>query len=278
MSCKFRRAGMKLVLAASAACVIVAAYGLAQEPIAEPPPVAAARVEIVVGTEGANDVQGIVPHVIEIAPSPGAASVFTYSQSVVGDDWQQMLRTEQVQKELELVEEQRTKLRQLAEEHQAETQRVFSEFRRPREGEKPPRPDEIGKRLREIEVAQRQKVEEVLLPHQRKRIQEIALRTRLKQRSTVGTLADKELAKQLEISDPQQERLRQKAQQVQAELEKKIAKLRDEAREEILEELTISQRQKLKEMLGAEFDYRPEPFRPRPPVAPRVRAAAEPRQ
>jgi Spy/CpxP family protein refolding chaperone len=277
MSCKFRPSSMPLAIA-SAACVIVTSYGSAQGPVPAPTPVAGAHVEVVVGTDGAPDGAAIVPQIVEIAESPGSTRVLTFARPVGGDDWQHMLAAEQVQKELELVEEQRTKLRQLAEEHQAQTQRVFSELRRPRDGDNPPRPDDIGKRLREIETAQRQKVEEILLPHQRKRIQEIALRTRLKQRGTVGTLGDKELAKQLEITDEQQERLRKRAQDVQAELEKKIARLREEARDEIFEELTTSQRQKLKEMLGAEFDYRPEPFGPRTKIAPRVRAAEEPRQ
>jgi hypothetical protein len=236
------------------------------------------QVELVVGADGQSNAITVAPQIVEIAGSPGGEAQIRFAQPWGGgDETQHMLQIEQVQKELELVEEQRTRLRQLMEERQAETQRVFSELRGSTEARQPPRPDELHKRLREIETVQREKLDEILLPHQRKRLCEIALRTRLKNRGTVGTLADKELSKQLEISPEQQERLKKKAQEVQVELDKKIAKIREEAREEIFEELTISQRQKLKEMLGAEFDYRPQPIAPRIKSAPSVRTV-QPRQ
>jgi hypothetical protein len=58
---------------------------------------------------------------------------------------------------------------------------------------------------------------------------------------------------------------------VQKELEEKIAKLREEAREEILDELSPDQQRKLKDLLGKDFDDSPQAAHP-----PRIRRTRTP--
>lgn len=192
--------------------------------------------------------EGGGPHVLSFAPS-------------IEETTTELLSSGRVQKELELVDEQRDKLREINRAMHEEIRRVF-EHRRPgsrpeggpREGgSKPEQAVDFSKALREAHQNAEKKIEQVLLPHQQKRLQEITLRTSLERTGTVNTLTGERLAKTLEVSDAQKQRIRKKAEQVQKELEEKIAKLRSEAREEILEELTPTQREKLKSLLGDEF-------------------------
>lgn len=121
-------------------------------------------------------------------------------------------------------------------------------------------------RLKEFRDELAKEIDNILLPHQRRRLDEISLRMKMKQRGTSGSLVDTELAKTLSIDDAQKERIRRRAAEVQKELEEKIAKLREEAREEILDELTPAQQRQLKDLLGSDFDDKPQVAAP-----PRIR-------
>ena len=68
------------------------------------------------------------------------------------------------------------------------------------------------------------------------------------------------MAAELKITDDQKEALRKKAEEVQAELNKKLTKLRDEARAEVLSVLTAQQRAQLDKMMGPKFEFSPPNF------------------
>lgn len=98
-------------------------------------------------------------------------------------------------------------------------------------------------------------VEQILLPHQLERVKQIQLQTKMR-RAGVRSLDQKELAEALGITDEQREELKKKQAEVEKELRKKIDQLRKEALDEVLSVLTAKQRQKLKDMVGAEYDFK----------------------
>ena len=76
----------------------------------------------------------------------------------------------------------------------------------------------------------------------------------MRRQGTGGALANEALAEALGITPEQQERLRAKQEEVAKDVQKKIAEIHREAREELLSVLTPTQRKKLEEMLGEPFE------------------------
>jgi hypothetical protein len=288
------------------ACIsIVVAAGdgaIAQDPPAVLPP-AVAEPGVVLGLAPSpnGDAIGPAPQIDSFAAtiSPDGVMVYSapsfYVQPWGGDDPSSLLEMGNVQKELELIDEQKERLREaqrkmhegrqkhFAEQRELHTRRIRdrqdyeaaagrsaggntdgqnSRVQRLTEAQIAAQKEEFKRsqeRLKELRDQLAKEVEDVLLPHQKKRLDEIALRMKMRQRGTTGSLVDTELAKSLDITDAQKDRIRRKAEEVQKDLEEKIAKLREEARQEILEELSPEQKTRLKELLGAEFDERPQP-------------------
>lgn len=232
--------------------------------------------EIVLDADQDGNIIGTGPAIRIISPDFGGAAggagggnggTFFFS-GPMDDEPSSLLQSTSVQKELEIVDDQREKLRSI----RANTQKKIHEamigsIGKPREGRAEPQrpipPQEMQEKMREIQADAAKEVDEVLLPHQKKRLQQIVYRKALKNRGTSDALAHGDLAKELKVTDEQKERLAKRAAEVQKELDKKIAKLRDEAREEILDELDSNQREKLKELLGADFDDKPVASSPR---------------
>lgn len=275
----------------------------AQEPIVPPAP--GIVLEVTPSSDG--DVLGIVPeiHAFSATLTTDGGPVF-FARSV-DDTPESLLEMGNVQKELDLIDEQKEKIRAVQRKMQERTQKHFAEMHERRlvrirdlqdeqggrsaggrgpargeaggkaegsagsgasGGERAPDarrlidpPEEFKKsqeRLKELREELAKEIDNILLPHQRRRLEEISLRMKMKQRGTSGSLVDTELAKTLGIDDAQKDRIRRRAAEVQKELEEKIAKLREEAREEILDELSPDQQRKLKDMLGSEFDDKPQ--------------------
>ncbi len=331
MSRQLRRTLRTLWLTGSVALMTGGSLAVAQEPIAPPSP--GIVLEVSPSVEG-GDVLGIAPQVFSFtAPMYSDGGSILFAQPV-GDDPNSLLDMGNVQKELDLIDEQKDKIRQAQRKMHEGMQKHFTEMRerhmvrirdlqdeqgsrpggapgpargkadgkasgeaggsadgaaggsargRSEKGPDPRRaiepPEEFQKsqdRLKELRDELAKEVEKVLLPHQRRRLEEISLRMKMKQRGTTGSLVDTELAEKLDITDGQKERIRRRAAEVQKELEEKIARLREEAREEILDELSPDQQRKLKDLLGEEFDDSPQAAHP-----PRIRRtrtpAAEPK-
>ncbi|MEX2186514.1 MAG: hypothetical protein WD875_06960 [Pirellulales bacterium] len=253
------------------------------------------------GSATGQDVEfAIAPPALQIEIAPGDGPAFAMPLIINGGDggglffsqpWStdpsSLLDQGNVQQELELLDDQREKIRDAQRQMQEQMQKRFAEMReqhqqriretQQRDGGNPgginpgggiaPRiaapsvdlqnTQEVMKELRE-ELAK--KIDDVLLPHQKKRLEEISLRMKMKQRGTSGSLVDTELAKTLDIDDAQKERIRRKANEVQQRLEEEFAKLREEARKEILDELSPAQKRKLEDLIGADFADRPKPI------------------
>jgi hypothetical protein len=312
MQVKFRGAWRGMLWAGTTIAALggMAGAAVAQDDAEYAPP--AIRVQVAPSEGG--DVTGIVNELrVTAAPAWGAAGAggAVYFAQPWGEDPSSLLNWGNVQEELELLDDQREKIRDAQRQMRERMQKHIAEMReqhqqRIREmqerqgnaGDVPsggnagggfaPRivqPTADFRKSQEVEKALRDElaknVEDVLLPHQKKRLEEISFRMKMKHRGTSGALVDSQLAKALDIDDAQKERIQKRAIEVQQDLEEKIAKLREEAREQILDELSPGQRRKLDDLLGAEFDERPRPIvrphieSPRPPAVKRVETKDE---
>jgi Spy/CpxP family protein refolding chaperone len=101
-----------------------------------------------------------------------------------------------------------------------------------------------------------EQLKDILLPHQLKRFEQIRMQTQMRN-GGLRSLEHEELVKLLGITDQQRDELKKKRAVVEDELRKKVEQLRKEALDEILTVLTPTQREKLKEMVGKDYEFKP---------------------
>ena len=100
-----------------------------------------------------------------------------------------------------------------------------------------------------------EKLEQILLPHQMSRLEELTFQMETKRGGTQGLLNNEKVKEKLGLTDEQIEKIKAKAEEVKADLEEKIAKAREDAQEEILSVLTPEQQAQIKEMVGDSFEF-----------------------
>ncbi len=170
-----------------------------------------------------------------------------------------LLQDENVRKELDLVDEQISKLRDVAEKMQEDMRAQFQGFdfgslRDLPEEERNARFAEMRKKGEEVTASAQKEVDAVLLPHQRERLKQLMVQSTMRfgadQALTNGTLAE-----DLGITQEQKDALAKKQQEVQASMQEKLAKIRQEAQDELLSVLTPTQQAKLKSMIGQPFTF-----------------------
>ncbi len=113
----------------------------------------------------------------------------------------------------------------------------------------------VAKRIRGIQSNMKQDIDDLLLPHQLKRLNQLQNRSQLQRTSIARLLTSDPIKSKLEISEQQSAELLEAEENIEAELEKEIAQLREEAREKLLAKLKASQREKAEELLGENFDF-----------------------
>lgn len=181
-----------------------------------------------------------------------------------GSNWMMLLRVEKVQKELELVDDQKAKLREIGEKADARRREVFGGpqgFQQLSQEERQARFAEMGKKLAALNEETRKAIEEVLLPHQLERLKQISLQIRGTQ-----ALSDPEVAKELGITKEQQDKFAQIREEAmkksgelftagqRGEMREKIDALRKETEEKLLAVLTAEQKEKFEKMKGPKFE------------------------
>jgi Spy/CpxP family protein refolding chaperone len=191
-----------------------------------------------------------------------------------GENPLMLLRSEQVLKELEIVDEQKEKLRKLGEEVRDEMQKTFSGFRDLSREERDKKLAEMQGQLRARSEELNKKVEGILLPHQLDRLKQIQLQLRGAQ-----ALGDPNIIKALGITDEQKEKLNEIRDQVEQksrgmrdkfqglrdldenarqekmqELRGEFEKLRNEGTERAMSVLSAEQKATLEKMRGEKFD------------------------
>jgi len=149
----------------------------------------------------------------------------------------QLLQDDSVRKELDLVDEQVSKLTDIAtklrEDVQASFQGIdFGSFRDLSEEERNAKMAEIREKADKITAEGQKEIDAVLLPHQRERLKQLTVQSQMRFGAD-RALASGTLAEQLGITEEQKEKLAAKQQEIQAGLQEKIAKLQEEARDEL---------------------------------------------
>ena len=181
-----------------------------------------------------------------------------------------VLRRDDVRKDLELLDDQVAQLQKLAEGRRDQMRDLFSGLRDvPQE--------QRGEKMRELFQKSQQDLEaevgKILLPHQMKRAKQLEMQLRL--RGGLGRLGD-QTAQELGLTDEQKEKLRGKSDQLEEEIRKKIAELRTQAQNELLKMLTPAQQAKWKDMVGEPFEFQREEF-PRPQGGPQAGPQGSPK-
>lgn len=168
-----------------------------------------------------------------------------------------MLQIEEVRQEIQLVDEQQAQINALVDdirnEMRDQMRGMFAQMRDLSDEERRARFGEIRAQFEKIRDEADSRLQKILLPHQLERLKQIELQGRLQQ-GGAAALTGGELADALGLTPEQQEQLRQRAEQVQQEMQDKIRQLRADARQKLLEVLTPEQRAKLDAMMGEQFD------------------------
>lgn len=182
---------------------------------------------------------------------PGARGPGGFGFGGFGGGSVDLLLREDVQRELELLPSQVAELREAVEGMRGELRDLFAQVQDVPREQRAQRLRELGEDLR-ADVDSR--VDQVLLPHQSRRLQQLANQMRMRGGATRGML-NPTVAEELGLSEADQERLRARAEQVEARLRQQMADLRRQAQEELLQTLTPQQQAKWREMVGEPFEF-----------------------
>ncbi len=194
-----------------------------------------------------------------------------------------LLASPTVQRELELVDEQIAKLKEVNEKAQAAIREMFSgmgNLRDMGEEERRARFEEMRKRSEAQAENIKKAIEEILLPHQVERLKGIAL-----QRAGVAALNDKEIQRDLKMTEDQVAKIKaineeaaKRAQEMFAgmrdlspedrraqfaEMGQKMQESRKETETQLMNVLTAEQRETLENMKGDKLEIPESELRPR---------------
>ena|GEM_PF-875163 len=169
-----------------------------------------------------------------------------------------LINDESVIEELELVDDQVEALNELQDDMRDVFRESFSGMRDKFRGENVDREalmqeirDKIQSQMGEVETD----LNDILLPHQVSRLDELYFQMQASRSGTDGLLSNPKVKERLKLTDEQIEEVKEKAEEVKENLDKKIEALREEAREEILSVLTSDQQKQIKEMMGDSFEF-----------------------
>lgn len=186
----------------------------------------------------------------------------------------ELLAREDVQKELELLDDQIAEIEEAREDQRDAVREAFSGFgrggnrgggNRDRQGGGDRGQRQGGEdrfaRFREMrekmEKQVKESIDKILLPHQSKRLTQLSLQRSLRggAAQAAAALSSGDLAEDLKVSESQGEKLQEKARSIEEKLRKEIAKLRKKAQEELVGSLTPAQQREFKEMVGKPFTF-----------------------
>lgn len=174
----------------------------------------------------------------------------------------ELLRRDDVKKELELLDDQVKQIEALREKSRSGLRDSFSGLRDLSQEERRERFAKLREKLQASNKEIDKEVnEKILLPHQSKRLAQIRFQMRLRRSSGTGAFTSTTVVEALGISEQQQEKLKKLQSQIDQDLRKQIAKLREQARQKILKELTTEQRAKYKNLVGEPFEATDPPRR-----------------
>jgi hypothetical protein len=203
------------------------------------------------------------------AKPPPAARTFrplgTMSTSVLAMLYSNLLPMPTVQKELNLSEDQQTKVKEATDKSHAAMREFFAGIRDLSPEDRQAKIEETRKKMQAQAEETRKTIEGILLPKQLERLKGLAL-----QMAGVSAIVDKEVQHDLKLSDDQvakiktaSEDLRKKAGELMSEgadpmtLRPKMQQLRIDYEKQVMDVLTAEQKASLEKMKGAKFDFGP---------------------
>jgi len=164
---------------------------------------------------------------------------------------------DEVQQELQLVDEQKEKVRGIADgmrtKVQEEMRGMFDQLRDLSDEDRRAKFDEIRTKFESINADMEKQLDKVLLPHQLERLKQIDLQSKIR-RNGASALTGGDIAAALNLTDEQREKLEKRSAEVQEELQTKIRELQADARKKMLDVLTPDQQAQLQKMMGDQFD------------------------
>ena len=169
------------------------------------------------------------------------------------DPWS-MINNPSVQKDLELVGDQLDKVRDLQKRQGEEMKEQLGMMQKGGSFDLG-NVEEFKSNMQRMREQHQSELQKLLLPHQVDRLHQIALQTHMRSAGTAGALSNSKVAEALDLSDDQVKQLKDKSKQLNEDLQKKIEQLKQEMKKELLGVLNAEQREKLQEMTGE--DYKP---------------------
>jgi Spy/CpxP family protein refolding chaperone len=164
-----------------------------------------------------------------------------------------------VQQELQLVDEQKDKVRAISDDMQTKTREemrgLFDQLRDLSAEERRAKFGEIRAKFEAINSEMEKKLDGVLLPHQLERLKQIDLQNKIRQRGA-SALTSGDVADALKLTDDQRDKLEKRAAEVQDELQTKIRELQADARKKMIDVLTPDQQAQLQKLMGDNFDLK----------------------
>lgn len=164
-----------------------------------------------------------------------------------------LISNPQVQEALEVIPSQVREIEDLVASAQEKMRTVFQELRDGGGGDRQAQADRIRERMTELSNGFRSELDNVLLPHQMKRLKQISFQQETRGRGNTVFNGDR-LGEVLKLSDAQKDRLKTKAEEVEKKLRERVAKLRKEAEEELLSVLTPDQKSQYNDLAGDPFE------------------------
>ncbi len=188
-----------------------------------------------------------------------------------GDPAIALLGNEKIREEIDLMPDQVEALKKIRDEVGARGERPDFDFRNATEEERTAFFEKMQAAQKERAKKMREQLEEVLLPEQLTRLQELSIQIR-----GVGALQDEEVQKELGITDEQKKKFETTRETIQTEMREKMRELmasgdrekmreafgnvRTEMEAKVMEVLTSDQKKKFEEMKGEAFEM-PEELR-----------------
>ncbi len=180
----------------------------------------------------------------------------------------QVANNQLIRKELEIVDDQLKELAEIMKSYQLKQSKIMMEYRKEimeaqqamAEGDNN-RVAELGMMIQEKMgkhvAATMENLESVLLPHQLRRLRQLAKQQMLKYQSGYGDEFGiaYALADELELTDEQKEKLKEVIEEAREEYAKKLERLKKSTREKIMKALPKDKREKYAEIIGEPYDF-----------------------
>lgn len=173
-----------------------------------------------------------------------------------------LLRDENVRKELEIVDDQIKEFEDAQNELREKAREMFSGMRDLSQEERTKAFADMREKFEGLREEMQEKTDKILLPHQKERLEQLAVQRRVQREGAQRALSSGSVAEALDLTDAQKEELEKVAAEAREKAQKKIAEIQKEAQDEVLKVLTPAQRKKWEEMVGEPFTFAPRQFGP----------------